>query len=689
MSSKRELLAAFEQQKEELLNYKAKFKDVVRAYRGLQKEKEALEISLTTLTSGPIKEKKHEVAESQQGDEENGALIQESANITKKEDNGEENEITIEDLQRKVTTLTVAMTTLTTEKKRIEASFQSDKKRLLVDKEQLEISLTQAIESKLSAEKEAEEKMQDFRSRLIIGQHEKEQDLQKSQIMLRELESKLATERSNCENIQGAFEDLKIQLQSQQKIISQRPPEQYEKKVTDLQNELEQVRSRLQRAEMQAAEPPLLKKIQQQMQEMKMQHDEKEHKECVRAANVEESSRNLANAHEDRVVTLENRLSELSQTVAEYDRTRNTDLQAQQRLKDKVSELAEENKKLASHSNVGTYINDEEEDVNKIAEHLGKLKDQLIKANFRTSQPIDLESILECSIDSFHSRCHKEYDTLKEEFENYKLLSKQKSDKSPGCNGECSSQLEELRDKVRNLTYASHTQAENDKQHIHEIQQELVSLRAAHSTQAAREEGDHRATLAAVEQQLAAQQQRSLTTMQERDAEITRLSKKMMELEKRTSQGGLGSLEATAALLSHVSGGSDGPLLHHLEDLARKEKNIIQLRRDKRECETTMREVQMAALMRQQAMQDTIEALQEETERLKRNSSRKGENLEYLKNVVLQYMTSSDADSRQLILNAIAAILKFTDSELETVKQYNALWWWQPHRRGSTAHEIK
>ena len=80
-------------------------------------------------------------------------------------------------------------------------------------------------------------------------------------------------------------------------------------------------------------------------------------------------------------------------------------------------------------------------------------------------------------------------------------------------------------------------------------------------------------------------------------------------------QSGLGSLEATAALLSQVSGGGEGPLLHHLEELARKDQEVSQLRREKRQLETTMREVQMAAIVRQQAQQDAIEALEEEAER--------------------------------------------------------------------------
>lgn len=64
--------------------------------------------------------------------------------------------------------------------------------------------------------------------------------------------------------------------------------------------------------------------------------------------------------------------------------------------------------------------------------------------------------------------------------------------------------------------------------------------------------------------------------------------------------------------------------------------------------------------------------------RYRRNVSREGENLEYLKNVVLQYMISSDAESRNLMLNAISAVLKFTSNEVENVRKYNTLWWWQP-----------
>jgi hypothetical protein len=49
--SRRELLETIETQKETLAKYETRLRDVVRAYKGLAKEKEALEKSLSALNS--------------------------------------------------------------------------------------------------------------------------------------------------------------------------------------------------------------------------------------------------------------------------------------------------------------------------------------------------------------------------------------------------------------------------------------------------------------------------------------------------------------------------------------------------------------------------------------------------------------------------------------------------------------
>ncbi|XP_023282920.1 GRIP and coiled-coil domain-containing protein 1-like [Seriola lalandi dorsalis] len=48
--SRKELLDTIESQKKQLVQYQTRFKDVVRAYKSLLKEKEALEASLKVLT---------------------------------------------------------------------------------------------------------------------------------------------------------------------------------------------------------------------------------------------------------------------------------------------------------------------------------------------------------------------------------------------------------------------------------------------------------------------------------------------------------------------------------------------------------------------------------------------------------------------------------------------------------------
>lgn len=53
--------------------------------------------------------------------------------------------------------------------------------------------------------------------------------------------------------------------------------------------------------------------------------------------------------------------------------------------------------------------------------------------------------------------------------------------------------------------------------------------------------------------------------------------------------------------------------------------------------------------------------------RLRRIQSREGANLEYLKNVVLSYLLSTNSLSKKHMLNAIAAVLHFTDNEKDIV----------------------
>lgn len=55
--------------------------------------------------------------------------------------------------------------------------------------------------------------------------------------------------------------------------------------------------------------------------------------------------------------------------------------------------------------------------------------------------------------------------------------------------------------------------------------------------------------------------------------------------------------------------------------------------------------------------------------RLERCKTREGANLEYLKNVIISYIVSKDADGKRHMMNAISAVLQFTPQETQTINE--------------------
>merc|ERR1719315_464081 len=104
---------------------------------------------------------------------------------------------------------------------------------------------------------------------------------------------------------------------------------------------------------------------------------------------------------------------------------------------------------------------------------------------------------------------------------------------------------------------------------------------------------------------------------------------------------------------------------------------IKELRQQQYQTENVLRELQLAKVTREEKYQEEIEELQENIVKLKRMTTPEGASIEYLKNVVLSYMLSTDVASRNHMLKAIGAVLKLTKREVHRVQEHNALWWWQ------------
>lgn len=83
-------------------------------------------------------------------------------------------------------------------------------------------------------------------------------------------------------------------------------------------------------------------------------------------------------------------------------------------------------------------------------------------------------------------------------------------------------------------------------------------------------------------------------------------------------------------------------------------------------------------------MQDKIEELEDTVRRLERMTTVEGSSQEYLKNVVLNYMLSTDIGSRNHMLKAIGAVLRLTEKEVKRVMEHNQAWWWRQQRLAAT-----
>ena len=110
------------------------------------------------------------------------------------------------------------------------------------------------------------------------------------------------------------------------------------------------------------------------------------------------------------------------------------------------------------------------------------------------------------------------------------------------------------------------------------------------------------------------------------------------------------------------------PILHYSQELARKEVQVSTSRRKVLELEATLRERQREMVHIKEKQKEEIKTLQAQIARLEACKSREGANLEYLKNVFINYLTTSDASSKRHMLNAISTVLRFTQEELSKVK---------------------
>lgn len=666
------------------------------AYKSLLKEKEALENSLASLTS---KRPGSDASSSVSASANVSAADTSSAASGSSSKNDE-----IDQLRMQISTLMQSLATLSAEKSKMEASFQADRKGArneLKAKDQIITELEARINGSAAQTKLEVEKV---KSKLIIERHEWEKESGNQLAMVRELQKLLADERQIKDNLQMQLNDLKNRFSKSGD----------ETRLSDVTAELEQTKRKLKENERELNKVTNdipsegLKKLQVEMMHLKQQHMAAIQSEQHRAYLAEERNKTLAAMHEERVASLESRLSELSATVGLYDRLRNQDQDNIAKFKERIAQLSNttpiyDDRSLERKDSTSTIAKYNDWDVNELINEILLLHNVLLVENSKLENPIDLVSRLyatfdttvgknaSCNCSNLHEELLKENVNMSAEIqqarsqiETQKASIKTLQSKIEVLNRNLDEQETELRNKSQEYKNELRVERNRLKEVISNVEAEFRTKQSELESQLQKQRERSLALLEEKENEIATMKasfdvfmmpkpirKRSETADSERSSESRDTRDTLANL-NRELHGSNEDVEQTAMVLAgKVSTSKEPmPMLHFVHELSRKEVEITSLRKAKHLAEQTLRQALQDKAASQQQLYERIANLEENVDRLERCKSRESANLEYLKNVFLSYLLANDKDGQRHKVNAISAVLQFSPSEMNAVNKH-------------------
>ena len=373
-----------------------------------------------------------------------------------------------------------------------------------------------------------------------------------------------------------------------------------------------------------------------------------------------------------------------------------------QKLKDRIHQLEKENQSLQSGSDRTSSPaspfrgdNDSNLDVQSLIERILRLRAMLRDANRRSENPVDLDELLEVGGEGESvKKWKKSYYSMKEELDKLKIASvhtrrspsplaspiKRSSSSYFGRSKESEEDavyklrghITELNEQIKYLKLQLEQHEVNEKQYkVREVKlQETISeMKLDLKEKLEAKEADTKFKMLQLESEVQKQRDRCLELIKEKDDELRSMR---LKCEAKASSAEASLIEDLSKVTDDKAGAM---VLHYTEELEHSKVELRELRARRLDLEAALHELQGSALAKEQRYVDEIQTLQENLVRMKRMTTKEGANLEYLKNVVLTYMLSTDNKSKEHMLKAIGAVLFFSDQEVRSVQKYNASWW--------------
>lgn len=423
---------------------------------------------------------------------------------------------------------------------------------------------------------------------------------------------------------------------------------------------------------------------------------------------AEDQLRQQSQLEEQRVAALENQISQVSELLGTYEKAKQKDQLAIQKLKERILQLDLENKTLAlaasSRSPLDSHGEESSLDVNVLKDKMEKLKRLLQVAARKSQVTLDVEKLCDLEIMPSSEAADGEKATalyyqqelkqLKEEFERYKmraqvvLKSKNVKDGNLGKElEEAREQLAELKEKYISLRLSCEELERQHQQEAEGWKQELARLQHGHRQELERSQLDFRDRTLKLEEELHKQRDRALAVLAEKDLELEQLRSVALSSGlpgRRSPVGGAGPRDQadtsppdslTQAL--QLAAVSEPTFFLYAEQLARKEVEITSLRKQKHRLEVEVHRLRDRLLEEGERHREEVGALQSHIAKHSRDQSREGANLEYLKNIIYRFLTLPDTLGRQQTLTAILTILHFSPEEKQAIMRLpvGGGWW--------------
>lgn len=384
------------------------------------------------------------------------------------------------------------------------------------------------------------------------------------------------------------------------------------------------------------------------------------------------------------------------------EKTRLRDQQTAQRLRDRILQLDTENKTLAiaasSRMTTDLCIDESQMDVSVLKEKLEKVKKLLLLAAQRNQDP-NIQALSEAEADADQENrsaasYQQELRQLKDEFERYKVRAqvvlKNKNAKD-GCQTkeleEVRDQLSELKEKYINLRIQSDEAEARHRRELEEGQQQAAAQQQTQRQEVERLETLHRDDLMRLEAELHKQRERTMALLDEKDQELDKLRTAALTSNidsSKTADNELGSPGGDDDIIGQAlrrAMPNEPTLLLYAEQLARKEVELVGLRRQKHRLEDDLHQLQARLIGNAERHDEEAAQLRGQLDKLIRDQSREGANLEYLKNIIFKFLTLQDASGRQQTLTAILTILHFSPQEKQSVMRLQSPTWWSGNKR--------